>query len=344
MEVRIGLIIKSISRISYVLGSVCLMAGLILSFANIPASAEELDLQETISPDTMEEEPACTPPKDWDETIRFNNQNLSKVWNFDVEEPQMDVTLEFIYYQDYDRFGCPFDCVNTDDCQDSETGDVESPFGSFTIEDGKKGADGGVEKQSGVLSQGSYTASFTFTGGRGESINVGVKVKKSSIVLDTPTPTTVPPSTETPTPTEILTDTPTPTETMTDTPTPTGTISAVTLTPTPVSPGPSNTPTPTDTGALPSQTPTATGTPVVEPPEPSRTPTEVERTPPATLSPPTPPPGASRTPAIIPVTGLDLVYADSQPFFSQNQLLNLGIGFLGLGLVFHGVSRKFDRQ
>jgi hypothetical protein len=345
MEATIGLILKRISRISYVVGSICLLAGLILSYVNIPASAAEPNLQEDEAPEVMEE-PACTPPKDWDLTTRFNRQNPSKEWQFDVEEPQMDVTLEFIYYQDYDPEGCPFDCVNTDECQDYETGDVESPFGSFSIEDGKEGADGGVETQSGVLSQGSYTAKFTFTGGRDGplkgSINVGLKVKKSSVEAETPTPTDVPPMTETPTPTAILTETPTATAILTETPT--GTVSASTITVTPGSPEPSDTPTPTATGTLPTQTPTETGTPIVKPPGPSPTPTDVERTPPATLSPPTPPPGALKTPAIIPVTGLDLTYADSKSFLSQNQFLNLGIGFLGLGLVFHGISRKFNKR
>ncbi|HEX9618236.1 MAG TPA: hypothetical protein VGA03_12560 [Anaerolineales bacterium] len=347
MEARIGFIFKRISRVSYVLGSVCLLAGLILSYVNIPASAAEPNLQEDTTP-VVQEELACTPPDDWDRTIRFNRSNPSKEWTFQVEEPEMDVTLEFIYYQDYDQDGCPFDCA-TGECQDYETGDVESPFGSFSITDGKEGADGGVERQSGVLSQGTYTASFTFTGRRG-SINVGLNVKMDSIATDTPVPTDVPPSTDTPTPTDMPSDTPTPTAILTDTPTPTGTIESATSTATPVTttlpPGPSDTPTPTATGTLPTQTPTETEPPIttVLPPAQTTTPTEVERTPPATLSPPTPPPGAVRTPAIIPVTGLDRVYSDPQSILSQNQFLNLGIGFLGLGLVFHGISRKFRKQ
>lgn len=335
MEAKVGQILKRISRISYVLGSVFLLAGLILSYVNIPASAAELNLQEETTP-AAQDEPACTPPDDWDRTIRFNKPNASKEWKFQVDEPEMDVTVEVFYYQDYDRQGCPFDCA-TGKCQVNETGEVETPFGSFTIEDGKKGADGGVERQRGILAAGEYSVKFRSTAGH-ESINVGVNVKKRSLPTETPVPTEVPPATETPmptdvptdtpTPTDLPTDTPTPTDLPTDTPTPTGTVISVT-----VSPEPSETP-----------TPTATGTPAVFPPEPSPTPTEVERTPPPTLAPPTPPPGVLRTPAIIPVTGLDLVYAEPGSFLSQNQLLNLGIGFLGLGLVFHGISRKFDKE
>jgi hypothetical protein len=317
-------------------GSICLLAGLILSYVNIPASAAELNLQE----DT--EETACTPPDKWEQTIRYTGQNPSKEWNIDVEQPKMDVTLEFFWYQDYDKRGCPYDCVNTDECQDYETGVLESPFGSYSIPDGKEGATEGADEQSGVLDQGTHTVKFTYTGKNTGSINFGLKVKKSSVEAETPTPTDVPPMTETPTPTAILTETPTATAILTETPT--GTVSASTITVTPGSPEPSDTPTPTATGTLPTQTPTETGTPIVKPPGPSPTPTDVERTPPATLSPPTPPPGALKTPAIIPVTGLDLAYADSQSFLSQNQFLNLGIGFLGLGLVFHGISRKFNKR
>jgi hypothetical protein len=339
MEARIGLISKSFSRISYVLGSICLLAGLILSYANIPASAAELNAQES------SEENACTPPQYWDETERYTLNNPTEEWTFEVNEPQMDVELEFFWYQDYDKQGCPYDCVNTDDCQDYETGDVTSPLGDFSIADGKEGVNDGGKTLSGVLSQGTYTVTFTFTGRKG-SINVGLWVRMDSIEVETPTPTPtdVPPETETPTPTTSPTDTPTPTAILTDTPTPTGTISAGTPSPTSVSPGSTDTPTPTATEASPSQTPTATNTSIVNPPVASPTPTDVEKKPPATLSPPTPPPGATKTPAIIPVTGLDLVYKNQQPFLTQNQFLNLGIGFLGLGLVFHGISRKLNNR
>jgi hypothetical protein len=339
MEVRIGKFIKRISRISYVLGSVCLLAGLILSYVNVPASAAEPTLQEDLEP-VVQSDSSCTPPDDWDRTIRFTRKNPSKEWKFEVEEPEMMVNLEFFYYQDYDVDGCPFDC-STGSCQEFETGDIESPLGSFSIADGKEGADGGVERQKGVLSKGSYTARFKFTGFKG-SINVGFRAKTSS--LPTETPTQVPPSTETPTPTQELTDTPTPTAELTDTPTPTGTTSAVTTTATQpvttvVPPGS----TPTATGTLPTASPTATETPIttVLPPAQTGTPTEVEPTPPATLSPPTPPPGAQRTPAIIPVTGQDPAYLPGQSTLTNSQLLNLGIGLLGLGLVLHGISKKF---
>lgn len=152
----------------------------------------------------------------------------------------------------------------------------------------------------------------------------------------------VPTGTATQTPTATVTSTPTVTATSTFTLTPTVTATAtVTVTPTATATlPPTATPTdppPTVTPTLPrvqgTPNPTATRTIIVGDPG---TPTPIP-----TLG--IPVTGAG-TPAVIAVTGADLL---TPPGFSlgslQTILINLGMLFLGLALVLHGITNRFSR-
>lgn len=163
----------------------------------------------------------------------------------------------------------------------------------------------------------------------------------------TDTPTNTPTDTPTNTPTEISTSTPTetPTNTPTDTLTPTPTNTLIDFTDVP-SDTPTNTPTetptitPTNTSIVFTDTPTNTPeTPSVTPETPTNTPETPEDTP--TTPPTLPPPDPTDPPkVIIPVTGGDL--SMPAPVGSlQSVFGNLGLALLGLGMVLQGVSRKF---
>jgi hypothetical protein len=357
MNTKFQKFLKRTVRLTYLAGSVSLLAGLVLSVLNVPASAADLNRQSLQEENTPTAEPACSPPKNWEKTDRFSNRKRSKEWHFEVEEPEMNVSLEWIYFQDYDQEGCPFDC-SAGDCQTDEIGEGTSPFGDFTIDDGHEGADGGRIRQHGTLTQGSYTASFHFTGSGTSSVNVGLKVHIESIPTDTPPPPPTATATDEPAPTATPTDvntvvpppgqtaTPTPTETEeeppvgppTDTPTPTETEEEP-----PVAP-PTETPTPVTTVLPPEQdTPTPTAT-EEEPEEPTPTDEDEDPTPPATLAPPKSPPDVTRTPALVPVTGADLAGPGPQSGPRGQVFVNLGIALLGLGLTFHGISRQLSKR
>jgi hypothetical protein len=157
---------------------------------------------------------------------------------------------------------------------------------------------------------------------------------------ETPTATQVTPTAtqETPTPTftptqpeEFFTPTFTPTqpeETLTPTLTQTGVVSTATVTP-PVEQTPTGTPVVEETPSGPTNTP---------PPDPTNTP-------PATLP---PPPAATQTGGqnlLIPVAGGDMIVRPGLFSSAASELLmNLGIGFLGLGLVFHGIANQLSRR
>ena len=319
---RMSRITSRLARLGYSLGGLCLLAGMVLSLVHSPANAAGLiappqqDEQPTETPTNV---PACIPPKNWDQTIRlFYSRTASKEWHFEVDEPEMDVSLVFFYYQDYEKNGCPKDCGSVA-CQSDETGEGDTPLGSFNVSDGQEGASEGREKLRGRLPKGSYTASFHVTG-QG-SINIGMKVQKDSVPpTDTPVPTVPEPS---PTPTEPEA-------------TPTGTAPVETPTATPES---------TTTIVPPQDTPTATPTesaptPTEPPNRPRKTPTATPISPPATLAPPTPPPGTALPPVLVPVTGGDISTQATASNRQPRLLVNLGIGLLGLGLIFHGFSRK----
>ena len=340
---------QKIARLSYLFGGACLAVGMVLSLvtaqANAAVFAEGDDPNTSPHPDTSD---VCTPPADWDQTVRlFYTRKVSMDWQFEVDEPEMDVELEWFWYQDYSDNGCPFDC-STGKCQLNEIGEGESPFGTFVVEDGKEGADGGRERQSGRLAQGSYTASFHVTS-QG-SINIGLKVHKSSVPTDTP----VFIATDTPTPTlpvTIVTDTPTPTATpaategMTLTPSPTSTFTATTtetiqtstptFTSTPDFKTTESSPTPTDSPATPTETPGVTRTPT--PTEEPKGPTEIPTMP--------PPSGPAPIPKLIPVTGADYSPASWALLgVYRKMLLNFGVSLLGLGLLFHGLGKRMGKK
>ncbi len=184
---------------------------------------------------------------------------------------------------------------------------------------------------------------------------------------ETPTNTPVTPTNTPVTPTDTPTNTPvTPTDTPVDTPTSTATITIPTITNTPTD---TNTPTVTPTGTLPTNTPTFTPTftptgtlPTITPSvTPTFTPTGSSTatstaTPQTSISTPTPrQPRSTNTPqsgipspapqgtpgVLIPETGLDL---NAQFNFMQRSLLNLGLGFLGIGLVLQGMAFSTGRK
>ena len=140
-----------------------------------------------------------------------------------------------------------------------------------------------------------------------------------------------------PTPTNTATSTTTPTSTATSTTTPTETATIIVTDPV-VTLTPTDTPTPTDTATAtetPLETnPVVTLTPTDTPP--TNTPSQPVRgaspTPPPTL----PPPAETPELVLIPETGIDLSVANFDNRFMV--IFFLGVGFLGVGLVFHGIS------
>lgn len=310
---------KKITRACYLVGSACLVAGLLMPLFPASARANSPSLESSAGGLILEEGPACVPPAGWDDTVRlFRRDRPSKTWDFEVEDPLMEVSLEFFYYQDYDRFGCPFDC-SAGDCQEAEIGAGQTPLGNFEITDGSMGAHGGELRLSGRLTQGSYQASFWVTGSG--SINIGLRVKKTPVVTETPqiTPTA--------THTQEPTSTPTSTETSIVTPTATATIPTATKTPLAFPPDETATPTsPAETPTIPTHTPGARISP---------TPTEV-----STLPPPVSPPGMAKTPVIIPVTGADLSHGNIRSGIYAQLIRNLGLGLLGLGLLLRGMGMR----
>lgn len=210
-----------------------LLAVLALMLLTIPANAAQNavtgDWQNTLT------EPSCTPPNDWGQTTRLKVPDKpSKQWSFTVDEPEMVVNLVFFYYQDYSKAGCAYDC-STGECQTDETGNGQSPFGEFSVMDGKEGANRGSKQLSGRLAQGTYQVTFTANGNPG-SINVGLKVQQQAVPTPTPTNTAVPsevtPSVTPVTPEPTL-ETPEPVDTATPTTKPKRTPPATLPPPTP---------------------------------------------------------------------------------------------------------------
>lgn len=324
-------------------GGALLTASMLLSIVSSPVAAAEASLSRQGGADSYLLQ-ACTPPADWGQTVRLESPHRSsQEWSFTVDEPEMDVTLEIFYYQDYSRDGCPYDCTSGE-CQLDETGTADSPLGGIQVEDGQLAARAGSESLSGRLSQGVYQVVFRVTG-RG-SINVGFRARTASLPTEPP-----PTDTPEPSPTPIPPTATPPATYFPPTQTPTGTYTPPTATPTSTSLPPTPTLTPTYT-ATPTDTPPG---PTVLPPNPTPTPTadtppgNGDPTPPPTLPPPAPPVETTQPPVLIPVTGADL----SQPMAKDpthsdasmlpGLLINIGVALLGFGLVMIGVARYFNR-
>jgi len=149
------------------------------------------------------------------------------------------------------------------------------------------------------------------------------------VKTDTPTPT----ATDTATPTNTATNTPTatPTNTATNTPTATATNTAT------------NTPTATNTSGPVATDPIVTLTPTDTPP-PTTTPTKAAAvaspTTPPTIPPPTVGAGTPTQEILIPVTGADHATTGPGSGISYWLFFYLGLGLLGLGLVFHGIATR----
>ncbi len=335
-------------------GIALLTTGMVLSVMSSPVSAANASPDGQGSADRNPLQ-ACTLPADWGQTVRLESpRRSSQEWSFTVDEPEMDVTLEIFYYQDYSRDGCPYDCASGE-CQLDETGVADTPLGNIQVNDGQLEPREGSQSLSGRMTQGVYQVVFRVTG-RG-SINVGFRARTASLPTQPPptntpepSPTPIPPS-ATPTAT-YLPPTQTPTEThLPPTQTPTGTYSP-----------PTATPTSTFLPPFPSQTPTFTATPTdsppsptVLPPNPTPTPTadnppnNGSPTPPPTLPPPAPPSDITQPPVLIPVTGADLSqqmannqsHADAS--ILPSLLINIGAALLGFSLVIFGVARYLNK-
>jgi hypothetical protein len=193
---------------------IALAALVLLAHPGKAAQSETLtDMQNTLT------DPVCTPPDDWGQTTRLKVPDKpEKQWSFTVDQPQMVVSLVFFYYQDYSKAGCPYDC-STGECQTDETGQGVSPFGNFSVLDGKEGANRGSMGFEGILSGGTHQVSFTANGNPG-SINVGLQVRQQAVptATETPVPSEVTP-TATPLTPEPTIQTPEPQDTATPTPT-----------------------------------------------------------------------------------------------------------------------------
>jgi hypothetical protein len=131
------------------------------------------------------------------------------------------------------------------------------------------------------------------------------------------------------TPTNTATSTTTPTNTATNTATPTETATIVVTDPV-VTLTPTDTPTETPVETIPVVTLTPTESP------PTNTPTQPVTAATSTPHPTLPPPGETPELVLIPETGVDLSIANFDNRFMV--IFFLGIGFLGVGLIFHGIS------
>lgn len=337
------LILRRSLALAFSGGIAFLTTGMVLSVMASPVSAADASPGGQGSADRNPLQ-ACTPPADWGQTVRLESpRRSSQEWSFTVDEPEMDVTLEIFYYQDYSRDGCPYDCASGE-CQLDETGVADTPLGNIQVNDGQLEARSGSESLSGRMTQGVYQVVFRVTG-RG-SINVGFRARTASLPTQPP-PTNTPEPSPTPLPPSA-----TPTATyLPPTQTPTGTSSPPTATPTSTFSPPFPSPTPTFT-ATPTNSPPS---PTVLPPNPTPTPTADNPpntgspTPPPTLPPPAPPSDVTQPPVLIPVTGADLSqqmannqsYADAS--ILPSLLINIGAALLGFSLVIFGVARYLNK-
>ena len=187
----------------------CILIALVLMLMLMPTPAYAAQDLANGDQQSAQTDPTCTPPNDWGQTTRLKVPDKpTKQWSFTVDEPEMMVSLVFFYYQDYSKPGCPYDC-STGECQMDETGNGETPFGDFSVLDGKEGANRGTKQFEGRLAQGTYQVTFTANGNPG-SINVGINVRQEAVPTATTPPTNTPTATNTPvTPEPADTATPT---------------------------------------------------------------------------------------------------------------------------------------
>ncbi|MBE0409547.1 MAG: hypothetical protein IBX69_07430 [Anaerolineales bacterium] len=333
MKTSMSKLFKGFSKLSFMLGSVSLIVGLVLSAVHTPALAEDIDpgpptTTLNVQPIGVPANPACQdllPPGSF--LYEFKHEPVaSGTYPLEFNGLTGSVTIEVYTHNLGEAFDFSF------------AGDFVS---------------------SAIIVKGGPNANFydyrPFNGAEldtflhapvNQSNNQFFGLSHISFCLiekPAPTPTSTPEPTDTPTFTPEPTDTPTFTPTPEDpTPTPVEpSPTPVEPSPTPVEPSPTNTlppspiidtPTPTEEQPQPSPEPTTTD----EPPGPPAV--TATNTQPATLAPPQQP---ATTPVLIPVTGTDLSADYSQADLLQQIFINLGIGLLGLAFVFYGFSYKF---
>jgi hypothetical protein len=364
MKISIIRISKGLSKLSFTLGSVSLIVGLILSMVHTPASADEIIPGPPTT--TLNVQPigylgnlACEdilPPEDF---LFQHKLDPVSYGSFELSYGGLSGTLTVL--DGSDELGQAFDFSFSGDfisAAISVKGGPNSNFYDYRPLGGAA-ADTYLHAPINPTTEKFYDLSH---------ISFCIIEEPAE---PTPTPTNTP--TDTPTATDTPTDTPTATNTPTDTPTATSTpTSTPTNTPTPVEPTPTDTtspspiidtPTPTEEETQPTLEPTSTqpppGPPAVTP---TYTPTEEETQPtleptstqppstppaatPTNTPPPTlaPPPEPATTPVLIPVTGVDFDGVNAQLDLLQQIFINLGIGLLGLATIFYGVNYKFNK-
>lgn len=375
MIVKTASIFRRLSRASFVIGLLCLILGLVLSFLNVPASAstdsmsllgQGLDYQPNACvPGFKCEQPGCEPDpySSWDAPAGYL---ICKI-----------VIKAGSHNLPFTSDGC-YD-VNADDEDDYCAGGIGGGTGfaeRLCVENG--------QEQCYAISNSEYfidalppspTPTDTSVPPSPTPTDTSVPPSATPTNTSTPLPTSTPtntsiPATSTPTstntpvsPTETQTGTPTNTSTptgtpvaATTTPTVTGTQPAATMTDTPAPATATPTPTATSTQTS-TATPTSTGTstplatatgtsastvtPTSSPTSTSTSASTATQTQPPTLP---PPPQITTTPVLIPVTGADLSMVSNQVSVFARLLINFGIGLIGLALVFQGLGKRLGSQ
>ncbi len=328
MAAKIGIVLKRMAGIGYILGIAFIMVGLILSALNTPARAASGAVWTTRE--------TCGNPQnenhyDVGDHVYLNGAGFvpgqSVSWNIKGRpggasgDPGQTVASGTVTADSNGEF-----CFNAYTIQPDDWGEYK-----VTAE----GAEGDNYRVEGAptatpTATNTSTSTMTPTGTSTSTSTATATATNTPIPTSTATETGVPPTaTETSVP-------PTATETTTTVP-PTATK---TIVPNPVI----DTPTPTQS---PTTEPPSTPEPTTPPskPEPSATPTK-QSAPPATLPPPTPPTSSTQPSLLIPVTGADFAIAGhgNQSDLTSQLLTNLGIGLLGLALVFHGISSRLNKK
>jgi hypothetical protein len=297
--------IKRITRFSYIFGIACLLAGIMFSFASPPGVAA-----------TVNGNGSCdTGAVNKDESAPFEYKGSETIVKAIVKAGQGCFALTINKPND----GCyKADGLGTSSVKVSRIGEASSSCQEISH----------VE----------------FFAGQVETPETPTEPPPTEVTPTEPTPTDPTPTDPTPTdptPTDPTPTEPTPTDPTPTEPTPTEpTPTEPTFTdPTPTEPKPTD---PTPTEPTPTDSP-ETVTPT-DPPE-KATPTDPPKpktpTPPPTLSQPTPMKTDS-PPILIPVTGVDL--SASNQIFGTRFFLFLGLTFIGIGMIFHGVSNRRTRN
>jgi hypothetical protein len=369
MKIAVIRLSSAISKLSFTLGSISLIAGLILSMVHMPAYADDIipgppTTTLNVQPIGVSGNKECgdlLPPEDFLFQFKVDEQEL--FGSFQINHDGLSGTLDIL--DGSDELGQAFDFSFSGDFITAAIAVKGGPNSNFYDYRPLGGAAADTYLHSPLNPQtellyGISHISFCIVAAPEPPTPTPTL---TPTFTPTSTPTNTPTATQTYTPTSSPTITPTapPTNTSTFTPTsppeepiPTETVPPAPIidTPTPTVEEPQPSPEPTFTQPPPGPPPvTATSTPTEEPLQPTLEPTSTQpptippgvtptNTVPATLAAPTQP---ATTPVLIPVTGIDFDGPRSELLHLQQLLINLGVGLLGLALAFYGISYKFNR-